>query len=258
MTDTLDTEIATVHFNPCRYHRLRETYYEWLPTLGPLAKHVVCLELVFDDDEPEIEGSTVIRGTRDRNLMWQKEPLLNILLRRCTKTHFAFIDHDVYFQSPTWLHDAIARMSDEIHAVQLFREFHRLDYCGRIIQTQRSAVNSKNNMGCPGAAWVAKTEFLRSVGGFPTHRIVGGGDRDMLDRIRDRSVASKTDGYHINHGLKVHRQHDTRWVEVEKHSFDYDKDVRINADGILEFTGNNRPLQKYVREFFEGRREDAR
>lgn len=45
-----EVSLVTFHFNPMRYHRLRETYYEWLPTLGPLVESLRCYELVFDDD----------------------------------------------------------------------------------------------------------------------------------------------------------------------------------------------------------------
>ena len=82
------TRLVTFHFNPLRYERLRATYENWLPTLGDLADHLVCYEVVFDDDQPEIRGSRILRGRRDRNLVFQKEAILNLAAKEARQEGF--------------------------------------------------------------------------------------------------------------------------------------------------------------------------
>jgi hypothetical protein len=73
-----DFALITTHFNPQRFRRLRETYYQWRPTIEV---PVICYEMVLGDAEPEIDGSVVIRGD-ENNLLWQKERLINLAIER--------------------------------------------------------------------------------------------------------------------------------------------------------------------------------
>ncbi|WP_144057447.1 glycosyltransferase family 2 protein [Novipirellula maiorica] len=251
--------LATIHYNPCGYRRMRETYYEWLPTLGPLAQSLVCYELVFDDDRTEIEGSRVIRGTRQDNAMWQKEPLLNIALANCKTPYFAWVDHDMVFQNPNWLSQAIKAITDKTPAVQLFS---RIDYL-RLDRTYHHSIPSCTSLGrarrrCnPGGMWLAQTNWLRRVGGFPIGNIVGGGDATFLSRHCDQTSHIEGAVYHLWHGSQGHRQHGTRQSILSRHGFDASTDIRLNSDGILEWASEKPKLQAEVREFFQRRREDG-
>ena len=250
-----DVMIATVHYNPCGYRRLRETYYEWLPTLGPMAKQLQCYELVFDDDKPEIEGSIVIRGTRAANAMWQKEPLLNIALAACDKPYFCWLDHDMVSHSATWITDAIELLDDCYHAVQLFSKLKRLGRNGGVEHHQQGGV--ANGRGLPGGAWLAETDYLREIGGFPTDAIVGGGDAKMLTRMYGSVTCLPVTCSHLWHGQRANRQHQTRHKILKRHNFDYKHDTKINSDGILEWASKKPNLHREVRQFFERRQEDT-
>ena len=252
--DRDDVTIATVHYNPCGYRRLRETYYEWLPTLGPMAKHVQCHELVFDDDNPEIEGSIVIRGTRDANAMWQKEPMLNLALAACETPYFAWVDHDIISHSATWLSDAIDMIGDCYHAVQLFDRLRKLGRSGTVSHTVSGSQSGGTN---PGGAWIADTQWLQSVGGFPTRWIVGAGDAEWHMQHQHAATHLPATAYHLWHGDKSGRQHSTRQSILKRHKFDHRHDTKINADGILEWASKKPNLHREVRQFFERRREDG-
>ncbi|WP_417459156.1 hypothetical protein [Kordiimonas sp.] len=245
-----DVTLTTIHYNPCKYRRLRETYYEWLPTLP---QKPICYELVFDDDEPEIEGSVVVRGTRSRNLMWQKEPLCNLLLTNCTTPYFVWSDHDMIWQDTNWLSNAIGLLDDRTHAVQLFRRFIRPEQSG-----EKKITNGTTSGGsAPGGAWLAKTDWLRKLGGFPVHKIVGGGDTDIYRKMKRHATCLDSDVIHLWHGDKKHRQHHTRMDILRRRRYKHGKDTRINENGILEWCSDKPDLHREVREFFEGRKEDG-
>lgn len=167
-----DVELVTTHFNPSRYDRQRETFYEWLPTLGvDIAPRVKCYEVVLDDDPQDIDGSIVIRGTRDRHLLWQKEACLNIALERCTRPWFAWLDHDLCFRNPYWLKLAMDQMRSGLVACQLFSRYVFLQLNGTIEYTRPSGTQDLlhgrgGGEGSPGGAWIASTDFLKSIGGF--------------------------------------------------------------------------------------------
>jgi hypothetical protein len=295
-TEPADPRLAiiTTHFNPLGFRRLRDTYYQWLPTLGPLADVVRCYELVFDDDEPEIEGSIVIRGSRDRHWLWQKEPLINRGLRDLPASieYVAWIDHDFVIGEPEWPTKAIDAIDAGNVAVQLFGKFNFLDQRGIVTEFRRSAManhtQGRQAYGSPGGAWMASRSFLDAIGGLPDQNIVGGGDQTFLDLVVGKpgahlktypqrmhnsllhsietAVAIKgnrtgsvvdVDGYHIWHGDRKNRQYLSRIDILKQHDFDPDQDVRLNADGILEWTAGSHPMHKQIQDYFAGRREDG-
>ena len=94
----VSVNLVTIHFNPGDHHLLRDTYRKWKPTLGGLSKHLKTYEIVFDG-RYDIEEAIKIQGTV-RNLMWQKEALLNKALQDTPDSteFFVWLDHDVVLQ----------------------------------------------------------------------------------------------------------------------------------------------------------------
>jgi hypothetical protein len=282
-----EVSLVTFHYNPAKFSRLKETYYEWLPSLGPLAKSLRCYELVYDDDEPEIDGSTVIRGTRARNTLWQKEAIMNAALRDSTARYFAWVDHDLVLSNTNWLSESIAKIDAGAVAVQLFSRFHRLSL-DRIPTGNRYSAMARSGSGCPGGAWIADRHFLDSIGGFETSNIFGGGDQTFYDVMRghpgphlklytaamaaymktwiERAVAIRGDrtashiqstAYHLWHGDHKNRQYATRHRLLHEHSFDPQSDMQIGDNGLLEWCSDKPGLHAGVAEFFANRREDG-
>lgn len=287
--EVTQTQIVTIHYNPLRNRRQRETYYEWMPTLGELAKYLKCYELVFDDDEPEIHGSVVIRGTRERNLMWQKEALLNLALSQCPPEieYFAWLDHDMVILEEDWLKIAIKKIQEGAVACQLFKEIRYLDI--NRIQTHNLPGRAATGDGNPGGMWLGNRRYLDAIGGFHNAHIVGGGDqwvyaamtgtlenyfkwaganlspksRASIQQYYDQAkrhgkgVASLNSPVcHLYHGTLKNKQYKTRDLILKRANFDPDKDIRINEDGILEWASDKPNLRREVRAYFENRRED--
>lgn len=289
-----EIRLVTFHYNPCRFRRLRETYYEWLPTLGPIAESLLCYELVFDDDEPEIEGSIVIRGTRAANSLWQKEAIVNLALAHCAPTikYFGWVDHDIVFENPNWLADAVRLIDYGADAVQLFSEIARMSL-DRVVENAipgavAGMTQGKPRFANPGGAWLARRSFMDSIGGLNVENIFGGGDQAFLDgllgipgnhlkgyseglrqslldwikRTAEITGGAKPryvdgTGYHLWHGTHKDRQYATRNRLLIDEAFDPRTDIRLNPVGLLEWCSDKPRLHDGLRQFFENRREDG-
>lgn len=238
-----------------------------------------------------------ITGDRRRHLLWQKEALLNIgfadVLRDPEIEFVAWIDADLIWDDPTFLRQGLRQIRDGAAAVQLFARMIWQGPDGELDSTKVAAAatfaaNGKHH-GCPGGAWLARADLLRHTGGLAPYNIIGGGDqfalegltgcrceyayripsqslidvdtawiancRDWITTRRLRSAFVDTTIRHLWHGHRANRQYDQRRQLLA----DYDpaRDVRLNADGILEWTGTNPDLEAGVAAYFSRRREDT-
>lgn len=288
-----EVALITTHFNPTQSVRRRETYYEWLPTLGPLAESVRCYELVLDDDEPEIEGSVVIRGSRAMNAAWQKEALINRAMfdASAETKYIAWLDHDFIFGEPDWLTRAIDKIKRGASAVQLFSRAKYLDE-NRLVEfaidgSMAQLLDGRSIKQCnPGGPWLADALWLRRVGLWD-RSIVGGGDqaffaavagtdwlsepgsndsmqtavagwiRQATELVGDRKADYiRGDVYHLYHGNLENRFYQDRHAILERHAFDPLADIGLNTDGMLSWASHKPELHADVLAYFNDRRED--
>jgi hypothetical protein len=117
----------TSYFNPCQYRRRLTNYHEFRRRLRiPL----ITVELSFCGEfELESRDADVMIRLQGRDVMWQKERLLNIALEAlpadCDKV--AWLDCDVVFEDHDW-HQAAAKALDLHPVIQPFErslELHR-------------------------------------------------------------------------------------------------------------------------------------
>lgn len=283
--------ILTPHFNPCGFNRLRETWWEWVETLGPLRDRLTTIELVYDwQDGPETDADIVLQGD-ERHFLWQKEALINIGLRSLPPEikYVAWIDHDAVFENHHWAEHACQLVDNHADVVQLW---DRVDFTGpdgSVIDSNPGSaskwVQTKQKSGSPGLAWMASREYLDRIGGLYALNVVGGGDQfafdawtadswflDTLTRgERDACqgwIATAREDFrgtlyvpgavrHLWHGSRQDRQYVPRTEILKRHEFDPTTDVVINTDGLLEWTGANPRLQSAVADYFLARREDS-
>ena len=289
-----EVAIITFHFNPMGYQRLLETYQQWHPSLGPLAESLRCYELVFDDDPPEIEGSIVIRGTRDANLMWQKEAIINRAIKE-TPPHVRYIvwlDHDIIIRNPRWLEKSIQLIDNGFVAVQLFDRLHYLDRQNMVQRSSTSAmsrwVESKKSFGPPGGSWIADRKYIDAIGGLIDTAIIGSGDQSFFsamtsDKGRFLKNYSKALGdqhrqwiksaiegrgsrqatylpstaYHLWHGDRKNRQYENRGRILRNSAFNPLADIRLNQEGIHEWCSDKPAMHQQVKTYFQDRKEDG-
>ncbi|HSP98141.1 MAG TPA: hypothetical protein VL049_13000 [Candidatus Dormibacteraeota bacterium] len=185
-----------------RYQRRRANYRLFRERLNlPL----VTVELAYG---PEFEltecDAEVLIQLRGRDVMWQKERLLNVALgavpSSCRKV--IWTDCDIMVEMDDWS-ERVSRLLDRFLLVQAFSCVHHLspdwkpdDTRASVMFTQRSAVSAIGS-GIPaagllahpvpsgpvstnkGLAWAARRELLDHCG-FYDACIVGGGDLAMV------------------------------------------------------------------------------
>jgi len=139
-------------------------------------------------------------------------------------------------------------------------------------------------LGHPGFAWAARREVMEQ--GFYDRSIIGGGDRIMLfafsghypgmnrkmpiamaDDVRafakkitphvGPSNMSYTPGVvlHIWHGNQADRDYTHRYEILLRNRYDPVHDVRVNADGIIEWDSEKPRLHRQLTEYFNNRKE---
>ena len=194
---------VTSYFNPVGWTRRRANYHRFRRSLTvPL----VTVELSFGDTFELDEGDAdILVRIRGRDVMWQKERLLNLAVaqvpRACDK--IAWIDCDVVFADDVWPARA-ARALDEQALVQLFTERCDLprdvgpDHPGArdrrasaesvVARILRGAAEPVDLYGADspiergstaGLAWAARRDTLERHGLYDAC-IIGTGDRAIL------------------------------------------------------------------------------
>lgn len=189
-----DVAVVTCIFNPCKYRNIITNFNIFANEVSKYCDvHVI--ELSFDD-EPEIDNKNVnhvhIKGT-EKNLMWQKERLLNHLIK--TKVlpnkkykYIAWVDSDVIFTNTNWVSDMKECLKTN-SVCQLFSDVNFLDSDGKIFDKYPSSLryvrenNITNNVNLTysksGFAYAGTREFFEEIGLSELH-ILGGSDAFMF------------------------------------------------------------------------------
>lgn len=113
----------TAYFNPVGYKRRIENYRHFRQRL---AVPLVAVELSFNGTFELHEGDAdILVQLHGRDIMWQKERLLNLALRRlpdqCDKV--AWLDCDLIFAGDEWVTQA-TRALEEFSLLHLYQERH--------------------------------------------------------------------------------------------------------------------------------------
>ena len=275
-----DVDIITSHFNPASFKSRDSTYHNWLEYLGPLQSKLTTVELAFDDDDP-ISDDIVVRKRREASVMWQKERLINYAASQTRGDYIAWIDHDLVFENPNWINDAIAILERGYDVVQLFASVVYVNADGSFNRSKPSVTKSAN--GAPGGAWITTRKVFERVGGLPDSDVVGGADQtfasgvlkslriDFLRSYPDALLRRNTEWIeavgglkttflntrvtHLWHGQDKNRQHTTRCNLLK--DFDPARDLRIE-DGVYVWTDQApENLKQSVLKYFQDRAEDS-
>ena len=185
----------TAYFNPIGFRRRLANYRLFRQHLQiPL----LAVELAFGEDfELDAGDADILLQLRGRDVMWQKERLLNLALEalpaRCTKV--AWLDCDLIFSDPDWAGRTSAAL-DRHALVQPFSLVHRMpqhwrpgdpDAGADVMRSVGYALESGMSMDeciygdgedvkcARGMAWAARRELLAGYGLFDLG-ILGGGD----------------------------------------------------------------------------------
>jgi hypothetical protein len=275
------------HYNPCGFRRPRENYHRFRAAFRGCPLFTV--EASFDG-EFHLPADWRIAAT-SRNLLWQKEALLNWAISRLPDEfdQVAWIDADFLFLNPDWAAQTAALLQ-ELPVVQLFEHVHDLDAGGRVTRVLPSVALQRREgnagFGRPGGAWAARRELLARHGLYE-REVLGGGDCRWADAclgvfdghittlatpalnahaaawtagvwgdVLGRVGCVPGDLVHLRHGSVENRQYVSRAEILRDEAFDPVRDVRSAETGLLQWASRKPTLHGRVAEYFLGRRED--
>ena len=285
--------VITTFFNPNDYINLKRNYMIFSEKIKEKCD-LFPIELSFNG-EFFIEDENAIRVQgNSRNVMWQKERLLNLALERLPKkyTNVAWVDCDILFGNEDWVDDC-NEMLQKYKVVQLYESANRHGSSGRtetrskgiirhISELNRLDVNLSK--GIPGFAWAIRRECIDRIKFLDT-QIIGGADSLMFysffgvknahvsnqmnedwfaafSRWSDlafgeinRSVGFVSgDITHLYHGQMKNRHYNDRYEILSESAFDPEKDLSIDKNGLWKF--NRKEIPKKLAKYFESRDED--
>ena len=119
----------TTFFNPLQHKNKKENYDVFRSSSSKQGLKLVCVELAFGDKPFELtkDDADVLVQIRGKDVMWQKERLMNIALdylpNDCNK--IIWIDCDILFENGSWVKET-AKLLESYNVVQCFSQIVRL------------------------------------------------------------------------------------------------------------------------------------
>jgi GR25 family glycosyltransferase involved in LPS biosynthesis len=285
--------VITTFYNPKKYVNIRYNYLKFSEKIKEKAD-LFPIELSFDGDF-FIDDENVIQIKGDKkNILWQKEVLLNLALDKIPKeyTNIAWVDCDIIFENENWVEECNYKLND-YKVVQLYEWAKRLGPNSEIEMTSRGIISRIHEInkvdinlskGIPGFAWAIRREVIDEIKFLET-QIIGGGDSlmfysffgikrgfqteqmnekwfkkfsDWSDKAFeniDKSVSFVSGEItHLYHGSKKNRNYNKRYDILNKYEFDPLMDLSKDKNGIWEL--NNKQISKELEKYFEDRNED--
>ena len=199
----------TAYFNPLRYRRRLANYRAFR---ARLAAPLLTVELAYGAEYELSEGDAeILIQLRGRDVMWQKERLLNLARRHlpaaCRKV--AWLDCDVLFDRADWA-DRLGELLDRRPLVQAFRDVRHLTPNGDPaataftqtgvlalvadlgVEALASPIPTGPGSSNKGLAWAAQRPVLERHGLYDAC-VVGGGDMALASAVLGRfDVATRT------------------------------------------------------------------
>ena len=165
-TATDDLWVITTYFNPGGYRTKRENYDRFRERINGRIP-LLTVECAFGDAGFELPPARSVVQVRGRDVMWQKERLLNVALERLPAScaNVAWLDADVTFENGDWAREAVLRLA-HCPVLQLF---------DRAVRLPRGALADDGTAEAyPGFAAVAARDPNRLLSGdFAAHGHTG-------------------------------------------------------------------------------------
>ena len=198
----------TAFYNPAHYGNKIENYRRFHEGLREAGVQLLTIEAAFGTDRFELRRSDadLLVQVRAKDVLWQKERLLNVALKHlpssCDKV--AWLDCDILLMNHDWPAEA-ARLLDRHPVAQLFSHCVRLTrdrvwvdpaglafghregqlFYGIAFGMRAHGVENLNRFtvaGHTGFAWAARRSLLESHGLYDANPL-GGGDMDIAQAL---------------------------------------------------------------------------
>ena len=208
----------------------------------------------------------------------------------------AWIDADLEFLNQNWVQDTIHELKSA-DVVQMWRTAVNLGPRKEALKIDKSfaymfvgsgtkwTASDKYGFWHPGYAWACTRAAFTKMGGLPDWAILGSGDRHlamslaglgqhscpgtihenykMMLKLYERSLknfkVSWVDGtiIHFWHGSFADRRYKERWDILIKNAFDPFEDIGYTDEGLVQLTGRGKRFEKFLDDYFTGRKEDS-
>jgi hypothetical protein len=296
---SLPGELAaiTCYFNPCEYRALKRNYLEFAATFRRHGVPLYSIELAFGAQPFFLAPGPGLLQIRGRDILWQKERLLNLVVERLPSSvdKVAWVDADVIFENSHWANEA-ARKLEHSPVVQLFSEAHHLNVRGARYESRTGIAYAVGRSlpwaqdfarVHPGFAWAARRDLLARHGLFDMN-IIGAGDTMMVAAMfgwwNHPLIASENEAMsdvfhqwadpffrevggnvgfvdgsisHLWHGSLANRKYVERREFLAKGKFDPQRDVKKDPSGAWRWATDKPALHEFVRSYFTQRMEDS-
>jgi hypothetical protein len=212
-----DVGVVACYFSSAGFATKRANFDRFVETLTRSRLEHVVVECAFGDAPFELTASERLVQVRARDVMWQKERLLNLavarLPARCTTV--AWLDADVLFTNADWARET-SRLLDDVPIVQPYAQVVRLprgrvvdDGCGERWPSFGAVYRSHPDRvlcgdfarhGHTGFAWAARRAVIERHGLYDAcisgsgdhmmaHAFAGDWSSPCMDRILRRGSA---------------------------------------------------------------------
>ncbi len=183
--------VITTYYNPARYTNKRQNYERFAKPILEAGLKLVTVECAFGQEKFELAQAANVIQVRGRDVMWQKERLINLAIQQLPPTadKVVWIDNDILFCNPEWAVQTAAQL-DHYPVVQPCDSLHRLErhktayvgvgYFRRSFAYQwqhrpELAFVRGGDHGFPGAVWAARRSVIEKHGLYDSH-ILGSND----------------------------------------------------------------------------------
>jgi hypothetical protein len=217
----------TCHYNHCKYNSRLKNFQVFSDNLEKQGVAFKGIELVFPGQEPELAGIKNIEVIVGKDVMWQKERLLNILINKYSNgfSGIAWLDGDIIFENSDWAAETVKKLED-YPVVQPFTRVFRMPVniteplmAGDSWNSFASVYRARPNYfmkgifdrhGHTGFAWAARSDVLKEFGLYDGN-ISGSGDH-VMSHIFAGDWESKCIRRMMS-GNKMHHKHLSEWAK---------------------------------------------
>lgn len=218
--------LLTPFFNPAGFESRLRNYRRFRSVIEASGLRLVTIECAFADAPFQLSPDAHTIQVRARDVLWQKERLLNVVLARlpgeCRKV--AWVDGDVLFENADWAAET-ARLLEDYTVLQPFEtavwlspereetlgdEYTSHSFAAAYAKDPASARLGRWEVhGETGFAWAARREVLEE--GLYDGCVIGGADHVMAHAFAHGPEAPCVS--RIMHN-EPHREHFERWGRV--------------------------------------------
>lgn len=219
--------LITCYYNPNRYRSRYENFRTFAKKITEEGRHWRALELIFPGQSAQLTEYKNVISISGGDVLWQKERLLNLLIKKHAKKYdaLAWTDSDILFENQNWEEESLAQLQ-HYPVVQPFSKVIRLPRGHRTWQGEGEEWHSFASVykkspqlllkgdfekhGHSGFIWLMRSDILYKHGLYDCN-IAGSGDHVMSHAFTgdwDSSCITR-----IMSGNKLHTKHFETWAK---------------------------------------------